>query len=168
MTLIIEDGTGVAGAISYATVAEARLYASIRGLTLPVADAAVETALVKACDYLQSLEDQFKGTRTTPATQPLAWPRTRVFLFGQTLSLDDATIPQQLKSAQCQLAYDAVSTDLLPQGTGREILSEGIGPLSTTYAKRGSDTVRPTLNKAMAILQPLLKTGFGPLSTLRV
>jgi hypothetical protein len=167
MSLIVEDGTGVAGAISYASVEDARAYAAERGLVLPVDDAAVEVLLVRACDYLESLESQYKGVRTTPGTQALAWPRSLVFLFGNATSIDDALIPTRLRQAQCQAAFDLQTADPQATGTGREVLSETIGPLSTTYAKRGTAAVRPVLTKVLDMLQPLMRQT-GPLSTIRV
>ena len=163
MSLIVEDGTGVAGAISYASVEDARAYAAERGLVLPVDDAAVEVLLVRACDYLESLESQYKGVRTTPGTQALAWPRSLVFLFGNATSIDDALIPTRLRQA----AFDLQTADPQATGTGREVLSETIGPLSTTYAKRGTAAVRPVLTKVLDMLQPLMRQT-GPLSTIRV
>lgn len=168
MSITVEDGTLVSGALSFVTVAEARTYATKRGLTLPADDAAVEVLLVNAADYLNSLEARFKGTRVSP-TQALCWPRHSADLFGTTL--EDTDIPALLKDAQCQLAYDAskATSGLQPTGDGREVILKTVDVLTTQWAPRGSGTVRPVLNKALDILAPLLKGGLmGQLSTLRV
>lgn len=163
--LIIEDGTSPAGAASYASVAEARAYASARGLSLPSGDSDVEALLIKAADYLDSLEPRFKGSRYS-ASQPLAWPRQYVYLFNSTDELGQV-IPSQLKAAQCQLAVDYTSLDLLPTSDGREIIREKLDVLETEYAPKGVSTVTPTPSKALAILAPLFTAGFS-LTTRRI
>lgn len=169
MALTIETGAGVANADSYASVAEARAYASARGVTLSAVDGDVEILLRKACDYLDSLETEYKGSRVE-SDQALAWPREDVFLFDSEEAFPSTDIPDQLLRAQCQLAVDAVATDLQPTGTGRETLMERVeGAVEVQYAERGSGSVTPELNKANAILGPLLKSGGGfGLTTVRV
>lgn len=157
MSFIIEDGTGVAGATSYATVAQAQAYATDRGLSLPAAEADVQKLLIKACDFLQSLEDQYQGSRTD-AEQALAWPRSGVTVFGTRLVEDDA-IPSMLIQAQCQLAVDLVSNDLQPTDQGKEVQTETVGPLSTTYFRSGTSVAQPA--KALALLEPLFRSALG-------
>lgn len=166
MTLIIEDGTGVSGANSYASVAEARAYASARGLTLPATDGAVEVLLVQACDMLQSLEPRYKGARVTD-TQELAWPRQSVYLFGSSAPLGTTSIPAILKQAQCQLAFDASQTTLQPTGEGRQVIEKQTDVLITKWSDTRASTIQPVFNKAMGILAPLLRS-MSVLSTLRV
>ena len=50
MALVIEDGSRVAGANSYVTLAEARAFASARGVTLSAVDATLEPFVIKAFD----------------------------------------------------------------------------------------------------------------------
>ena len=157
MSFIIEDGTGVAGATSYATVAQAQAYATDRGLSLPAAEADVQKLLIKACDFLQSLEDQYQGSRTD-AEQALAWPRSGVTVFGTLLVKDDA-IPGMLVQAQCQLAVDLVNNDLQPTDQGKEVQTETVGPLSTTYFRSGTSVAQPA--KALALLEPLFRSAIG-------
>jgi hypothetical protein len=155
MSLTIEDGTGVANADSFATVAEAQAFATARGLTLPADDADVEPLLVKAADYLLGLEDQFRGTRTKEA-QRLPFPRYDVWKPGGWV-YDSDEIPDLLKQAQIRLAVDAYTVDLQPTGTGQEVLREKVGPIETQYAQRGTATITPEFNAAMSLLAPLLK-----------
>lgn len=158
MALVIENGSGVADANSYATVAEARAYAAARGLTLPATDGPVETALVLACDKLESY--RYKGAKTDPAN-PLEWPRTAVYLPGAASALADDSIPVKLKQAQCQLAFDSTQTELQPTGTGREVTKEKVDVIEIEYApsSTGSGSVIPEFNKAEALLAPLLASG---------
>ncbi len=166
MALVIEDGTGVTGANSYATVAEARAYALARGLTLPVTDGPVESALVLACDKLESY--RYKGAKTEE-DQPLMWPRADVYVDDAEEPLADDSIPNKLKQAQCQLAYDSTLTELQPTGTGRETVREKVDVLEVEYARQGSGSVTPEFNKAESLLAPLLLNGGGfALVTVRV
>ena len=68
--LIVEDGSGVAGANAYASVATIEAYANARGITLN-GDASVGAIL--AMDYIESKKQQYKGMPTY--VPGLAWPR---------------------------------------------------------------------------------------------
>lgn len=54
MTLVVEDGSIVSGAESYASVAQADAYFAARGITIwsPLLDAEKEQALRRATDYM--------------------------------------------------------------------------------------------------------------------
>ena len=179
MSLTIEDGTGLANADSFASVGEAQAFADARGLTLPAATEDIEKLLVKAADFILSLESRFKGYRTT-ATQRLSFPRTDVTVYGDggpglipihggeniryagagyLIASDE--IPQMLKEAQIRLAVDANSTDLRPNGAGREVIRKKIGPIETQYAQGGVNSVNPVFNAALDLLEPLLKPRTG-------
>ena len=166
MALTIEDAPGVAGAHSYIDVAAARTYAVARGLTLPVADGDVEALLIKAMDFIEAYRGDFQGLKTA-ATNSLQWPRTGVTLDGYPLAED--AIPQVLKDAQAQLAVDAQNADLMPTGTGREVIMERVDVVQVQYAESGSTNPQPIFTKAEALLKPLFKSGlFGSLRSLRV
>lgn len=168
MSLTIETGAIVAGADSYASVAELSSFATARGFTtLPALDADKEVLLRNACDFLDSLEGRYKGTRVSDS-QPLAWPRKDVYLFSTATLFDKTTIPSQLKNAQCQLACDAVKFTLQPTGTGREVLKQKTDVIETEFAKVGVGTIRAEFNKAMAILAPTLRGGSFGVQTIRV
>jgi hypothetical protein len=104
MALVVEDGTIVAGANSYNSLAELRAYASSRGVTLGV-DSVIEAQSLQAMDYLESLN--YKGTPVEPDVQDLTFPRTGIHLDGRYLAAD--TIPKNLKSAQAQLVIELVN-----------------------------------------------------------
>ena len=159
MALILETGSIVAGANTYVGVEDVRAYADARGLTLPEPDGDVEVLLVKAMDFLEAQEGRMQGARVDK-DQELSWPRSGVTVNGFELGED--AIPKQLKNAQCQLACDAASTDLLPNGDGREVIREKVDVLETEYAKTGSSAAQPQLVKAEALLAPLLSnSGFS-------
>lgn len=168
MALIIETGAGVVNADSYASLAELATYATSRGITLTAAtDTAKEVLLRKAADYLDTLEPKFRGSRVE-VDQALAWPRSDVYLYGSTELFPATSIPPQLIKAQCQLACDADTTNLLPNGAGREVIRQKVDVIETEYAKQGTSSVKPELNKAMAILEPLLNSNGFAVQTVRV
>lgn len=167
MALVIETGAGIDGADSFATVEDARTFALSRGVTLSATDSVVEVLLRKACDFIESVEARFKGDRVD-AAQALSWPRSGVYLFESETEFSQTAIPALLVKAQCQLAMDAVTVDLLPNGTGREVIKQKIDVIETTFSERKAGTVSPELNKAMAILEPLFAKGGLQISTLRV
>ena len=159
MALTLEDGTGIAAADSFATVAEANTFATARGLTLPATDAAVEILLRKAADFLLGIEDRFKGTRST-STQRLPFPRYDVILPGG-YSLNSNAIPDCLKDGQIQLAIDSQTTALNPVGTGREVIEEKVGALGKKYNPTGGSSISPVFNTALDLLAPILKRSQG-------
>lgn len=166
MPLTIETGAGIVGANSYATVEEARAYATARGLTLPATDGPVEAALVLACDKLETY--RYRGAKTA-ADQALMWPRAEAYLDGAYDAVATDYIPAQLKFAQCQFAVESANgADLQPTGSGREVIEKTVDVLTTKYAPTGAGTVTPQFNKAEAILAPLLASAAFGLSTLRV
>lgn len=168
MSLTIEDGSLVANADSYASVAEAQAYATSRGLSLPATDGAIEVLLRQAADYLDSLENRYKGNRVE-SDQALAWPRSDVYLFDSTTVLPETEIPVLLKRAQCQLAVDANTLTLQPTGSGQEILKQKVDVIEVEYAERGSVVIQPEFTKALAMLEPLFKGAGGfTIRTVRV
>lgn len=173
MPLVVENGSGVAGANTYADDAAFQAYALARGLTLPATQTEREVLLTFAMDYLETLRDRFKGRKTNPA-QACQWPRECVVIDsglgtygGQPIPSD--AIPAELIKAQCQLAYDQSQTDLLPTGDGRQVILEKVDVLETHYSDTKSTVIQPVFTKANAILKPLLinSSGFA-LSSVRV
>jgi hypothetical protein len=168
MALIIEDGSGVAGANSYISVTNAKAYAAARGLTIGTVDAAIEILLTKALDYIEALRGEFQGSKTD-ATQALQWPRAGAYLDG--VEIEDDEIPAVLPMAQAQLAVDAYTLDLMPVGDGRAVVRERVeGAVEVQYDPGGNTNAQPSLTAAMALLEPLLESaiGGGLLSSLRV
>lgn len=159
MAILIEDGSGVANAVSYATAAEAQTYADARGLALPTDALDIEKALVTAGDYLLKYESNYQGARSG-SVQRMSFPRYPVYLYGSLVAAD--AIPESLKEAQIILAIDvAQGTELNPNGDGQETLMEKVGPITVQYAERGSSSVSPVFNKALDLLKPLFSSGGG-------
>lgn len=188
MALIVEDGSGVAGANSYISVTDARAYATARGLRLPTTsaealayaaliglstltpDEAVEILLTMGLDFIEGFRSQFQGSKTAEANA-LQWPRTGACLDG--FELDDDEIPAVLPQAQAQLACDAYGggtpVSLMPSGTdGREVLREKVDVIEVQYSPGSGGSPQPTFTAARALLRPLLRGAGLFLQTVRV
>jgi len=131
VAIIVEDGTGVAGANSYVTVAEFQAYALARGITII---GNPETLLIRAMDYIESLD--YCGHKLT-YTQTLQWPRYGVWVDSIPYQVN--VIPIELKNAQMQTAI-SIDSGVDPLSTiPRVIHSASVGPMSVTY-EDGSHT----------------------------
>ena len=148
----------VVGTNTYASEAELSSYASAREIDIA---GTPPTLLTKAMDYLATLEDRWQGERTSPS-QPLAWPRTGVYVYGTALA-DDA-IPQSLKDAQIRLALEAdAGIALLPTvsaGSKGSVIEETVDVVTVKYAE-GANNTQPVFTAAMGLLKPLMKAGGG-------
>lgn len=78
--LIIEDGTGVPDAESYATAAELVIYAGKFGVAIPAEEAAQEAVLRRAALVMDGMT--WKGRKST-GDQALSWPRREIRLDGE-------------------------------------------------------------------------------------
>lgn len=156
MALIIEDGTAKADAQSYATVAELRAYATLRGKTVPAADADCEALLIKAMDSIES--NEFIGDRLTE-TQALAWPRANAVV--ERWPIATTQIPRQLVQAQCALAIEAQTVNLLPtkdiNWRGARSAESVAGAVSVAYVNDGRVRNVPAVASARALLRLLLR-----------
>ena len=145
---------------SYASVADARDFATTRGYSLPDDDSECETLLMQAMDYLAGLS--WRGGRSSPE-QALPWPRSGVIVDGGLLASDK--IPLQLIQAQCRLAVEAQETDLSPSfNGGAEVVQEAVsGAVSVSYAP-GTSSATPTFPWLTGLLRGLV----GAMNQVRV
>lgn len=167
MTLIVEDGTGLDTAESLVSVAEADAYHIARGNEDWIGGPAGEAALRRASSYIEGRYGaRWKGYRTN-STQALGWPRSGVYLsevYGPGYYAAPAyasnAVPREVKAAVAEAAL----LELLTPGTlnpvvrnDQRILSETVGPLSTTYAEvSGSVAARPVVTIINDLLAPWL------------
>lgn len=171
ITITIEDGSNVANANSFVTIAEVRAYAEARGVTLPVADDSLAVMLIKACDYLEAQANRYQGEIANDS-QALQWPRIDVYINGSETAFPSNAIPKQLKSAQSALVV-AINegVDIMPNYSASNFVTEEtVGPITTKYADPTKVGIAPTLTAVDSLLAPLFgstATGFA-LRTLRV
>ncbi len=158
MTIIVETGAVVAGANSYVSLADARNYASARGVTLSAVDATLEPMVIKAMDFVESHSAEFIGERKT-RDQPLSWPRTDAVIEGWTWS--NAEIPRQLINATLAVVLEVnAGTDPFnpPAATLPTIKERVEGAVELAYASpRGGDLKISKERAAMVHLRALLR-----------
>lgn len=137
MSLIVEDGSIVAGANSYASVADADAYFADRAnaawaaLTTPQKQA----ALIQAGDYLEATyATAWKGDRVS-ADQPMSWPRVGVIAYGYELPADG--VPETLQRANIELAVRA-SSGPLAKDEGQRVKRRKVDVLETEYSEYSS------------------------------
>lgn len=164
MALVIEDGTIVADADSFVSVAEIRGYALERGVVLSATDSDVEILARKAMDWFRSIEDTLNGTRVAKA-QTLPYPRCNVKVYG--FDVEETEIPELVKEIQMQAAFDANTVDLLPTHAATPtgaIKKEVVDVLETEYHRPGASAIdfNPYLGKLDELVKPLQATrGLG-------
>lgn len=138
MAVIAEDGTGLAAANSYVSVATADAYFSARNNTTWAAysTAVKEAALLYACQWLDA-RYSWPGTISVD-TQALSWPRDGVTdSEGRIIDLD--VVPAALKDAQCEAAA-AHALEALNEvlARGGAISSVTVDVLSVTFSASAS------------------------------
>lgn len=132
MSINVETGTGATNSESYASVANADSYHSLRGNTpwATITTAQKEEALRRATDYIEQVYGlSFKGIRVT-REQALNWPRYDVEIYGYYN--DSNVIPPQLINATCDLAYKAAQGDLSPD-LEQQVKREKVDVLEVEY-----------------------------------
>lgn len=150
MTIIIEDGSIVPGANSYASETELTAYATQRGITL---SGGAEALLIQSMDYAET--QSFQGSRVI-ATQSLQWPRNGVYIDGFLVANNE--IPAQLKTAQIVTAI-AIDQGNSPNAViERGIKREKIDVIETEYQDNAiSNAIDPKIAAAFSSL--ILNTG---------
>lgn len=163
MTLLVEDGTNVAGAESYASVAQADTRLAALGFTTwaPLLEVEKEAALRRATNYMtQEFRSRWKGTRANE-DQALDWPRTDVEV--EDVAVASNIVPLEVRNTNIDLAIKAAAGDLNPDTTPR-VIRERIGPLEQEFASSG--TTRSIFRAAWMSLAPYL-TSYGSSQVIR-
>ncbi len=154
MAFVVEDGTGLATATAYVSVATADAYHADRGNDdWDEADTDdQEQAIVRATDYLDQTFS-WQGKRSTD-TQALDWPRDAVFLLDGT-EIDPDSIPTRLESACSEIALAALCLDIDPnyQGGGSTSQTKSAGGMSITQTL---DRQRPVFHRAVKLIRELI------------
>lgn len=145
------------GVDTYATSAELTAYAAARGITIT---GTPDVLLLLAMDYLAALEDRWQGSRTL-SMQPLAWPRTGVYVRGASIA--DDTVPADIVTAQIRLAIEADKMPLMPTIKAQQagtLTSKSVGDVSLGYSE-GTGNLAPVFTWANALLGPYYAIGGG-------
>jgi len=163
MTIVVEDGTGLADAVAYASIATVAAYAAARGLAFAGTDAEKEAAAVLATDYLDVMFT-FIGSRKT-TTQALAWPRTDASDSAEGIEIPSTVVPPAVVRACCALAVEArAGTTLIANyDRGGMVKSESVGPVSVTYMDGAPAETRFGVTGLLKGLLSENRRGGGPL-----
>lgn len=155
MSLIVEDGSIVAGADSYVSLSGARALAAKYGWELPADDTEAEQALRNGAGYVGLQEPAMCGRRVS-AAQELAYPRQGVTLYGFPVSAD--SIPSQVIRAQVAAAVEyGAGTDVRATNDGRATSLERVeGAVTVEYFNNGNNGTSVVITAAMDALGPLL------------
>lgn len=141
MALIVEDGTGLETAESYASVAQADARLAALGMTnwATLTTTEKEQALRRATvAMVQFCGGRWKGTRIY-RIQALDWPRYGVEVDGY--GIPSTEVPVDVVSACIDLALKAAAGDLNPD-LSRAVKREKVGPLETEYADYAPQSTR--------------------------
>lgn len=157
MSLIVEDGTGLATAQSYVSVADCTTYLAAKGDATWAAassDALREAALVRATMALDGLyASKWPGFRYSE-DQALAWPRSYAYDIDG-YDIGSTTIPKALKNATCEAALlELASSGILTKKGETGLKSLTIGPITKTWVGSSAPlgTVYPDIRNALARL----------------
>lgn len=165
MSLIVENGTGLANAESYISVADADTYHSNRGNTAwaSLTTAVKEQSLRKATDYIEQVYRlKFLGYRHTEA-QALSFPRDEVqrrdFTYLNQFSFyPNDVVPTEVANACADLGLRSSTSDLTPD-IERITKREKVASLEVEY-----DDTKQAYTKYRAIdnlLAPFLDSSSG-------
>ncbi len=102
--IIVEDGTNVPSANSYVSLTDANAYHTLYGNSdWTGTDADKELAIINACKSMEMLYGPKYKSAPLTDTQSLLFPRYA--FYDNTMRLvNQSTIPQSLKDAQCEIA----------------------------------------------------------------
>jgi len=164
MSFVIEDGTGVAGANSYISAADATAYINAYepagAADWPSDTTEQEAALLVGCQSLElNFRSRFQSTRVLDLNHELSWPRFA--FYDRTGYVVEAKVPSCVKQAQVLMAlYHLQGTDVFPQEARDRLLTEEtvrIGDLAVTE-RWMAGTPYENFNKVAALLWPVLKS----------
>lgn len=162
--LIIEDGSIVANANSWATDEEFKAYANIEGIEIPATQPDREALLLIGVKGVIARENKLKGCRVS-AAQELPYPRVGVDVNG--FLVPSNAIHKNTKKAQMEFAIQAANSELFVSGQIQNIASEKLGELQVDYFQGGSSASIRT-DSADVFLKPLMKYNGSDNRTVRV
>jgi len=143
VTLVVEDGTGLATANSFCSLAQSDAYHETRAFSTwatnpPFTDAVKTARLVESTRWL-SRQPQYIGELTHPETpQALAWPRINARTADGILIASNV-VPSMVAEATAELAWLLQLTSRLDAASRPALLSDSLGPSSYTFAGSADD-----------------------------
>jgi hypothetical protein len=154
--LTLETGVGLANANSFVSLVDVRTYASLRGLTLPEDDDALEILVIRAHDYIRVEEHTFRGGRLQP-DQALPFPRLDCY------DGDPKVLPVDIKTAVSAVVAESVTNPILAPLATSFTTEETLGPIKEKFTQLREAQRFPLVD---ALLAPFRKV-IGGLSVRR-
>lgn len=164
MAFVVEDGTGLSTATSLVAVATADAYWTDRGgnSNWPTDAAVKQQRLILASDYIRNQRRYRWSGRKLQYTQRMPFPREGA-VERDGNAVPNNIVPWQASEAVCYLAGRADLADIQPDlERGGEVLSERVGPLSTTFAPHAP--FYTVLQVVDGLLAPLLRLARDPVA----
>jgi len=166
MAIVVEDGTGVANAETYISVADFKAYCTAQGLDYSAYDddTLIEQALRRATQFLvDNYRFRWKGWRVS-SSQALDWPRYEVWIEDTASFLDNDIVPADVVKATAECCFRELSARL---SADEERLEKRVkvGPLEIEYAD--GSTTQGAFPAALRRLAPFCIGGAGMTATLR-
>ena len=156
ITLIIEDGTGIVGANTYASADEYKTYHKDRGVDIDASANEIVAALVEGSAYIDlRWGSKFCGYPLT-SDQGLEFPRRSLHdRYGKLIE----GLPVQIKSAAVLYAQNWLSGTLhptLPPGSADDIKKKKtvVGPITTEVEYHGLSSSSMILSNYATIPLP--------------
>lgn len=157
MSFLVEDGSGLPAANSYAAVADADSYATDRGNSAwgGLSTGVKQAALIDASLYIDA-NFEFVGNKVSYA-QGMSWPRQNVYDVSEQVTLPSNIVPSSIKRSVMELAIKSSAGTVLLEDLafGGAVKSETVGPISVTYR---DDAMRSTLYMITGLLKGLVKS----------
>jgi hypothetical protein len=168
MAFIVETGLIVAGANSFASVADADAYTADRDIAdwADYSTAEKQAALIKATDYLEATyRNNWRGQRVS-AAQSLSWPRSGVVVDGFPIPAN--IVPGAVNRACIELALRAAAGETLLADQGQAVKREKVDVIEVEYADYSDPAQKyPLVSRSLAPYVRGIVDGFAQLRVVR-
>lgn len=159
MAIVVEDGTGIVGANSYVTEAEADEYFANHPFYADAWDEIEnKEALLRAATSQIDFLFNWYGWRSYEE-QVLAWPRQRVWYLPSYAYIPTDSIPQQVKDATCEMAYFLSKGDVFAPSSSEGLDSLKIDVIELNFTNSSSKSPVPAA--VLVLLRSLGDYAFG-------
>lgn len=113
MPIVVEDGSIVDGANSYASIDDLYSYASMLGVPFDVCSDTVQNLLLRSAHIMETKYSLcFLGDKVS-STQPMDWPRSNVWVNGELVS--NTTIPRDIYYGQMNIALESYTSSTISE-----------------------------------------------------
>jgi hypothetical protein len=163
MTLIVEDGTGLANANGFVSIATVDAYFTERNaanfaLWDAIADGTQAELIVTASTYLQNTYGTRWNGRRLAQTQSMDFPRIEIEDLDR-FHVDSNSVPVAIEQATAELALKANTETLMPDITSPGVInriSQAVGSLKQDISYQGG---RSQIKKFRLVDSLLLAAG---------